>query len=180
MPTITRDPLLAIAKTILWVLIICMGIAVIGCLIGAPAMFLFADSIRIEVVSKAPDVDFALLRWAIVGLLLAAAGVCAVLMRVFVLLKQIVETVGQGDPFVPENARRLTQMAWLTLAMQALVIPVSTLASWIDGVGESAGADVDINVGISGNGLLLTLVLFILARVFRIGAEMRAELEGTV
>ncbi len=34
--------------------------------------------------------------------------------------------------------------------------------------------------GISGNGLLLMLILFILARVFRKGAEMRAELEGTV
>lgn len=28
--------------------------------------------------------------------------------------------------------------------------------------------------------ILLTLVLFILARVFRQGTEMRAELEGTV
>jgi hypothetical protein len=34
--------------------------------------------------------------------------------------------------------------------------------------------------GISFGGFLLALVLFILARVFRKGTEMREELEGTV
>lgn len=180
MPSIARDPLLAVAKGILWFLIVCMGIAIAGCLIGMPALFLFPDSIRIEVVSKAPNLDVQQVRWAIAALLLAAAGLCAVLMRIFVLLKQIVATVGEGDPFVPDNARRLTHMAWLTLAMQALVVPLGALAAWIDGMDAKSGADIDINFGISGNGLLLTLVLFILARVFRTGAEMRAELEGTV
>jgi hypothetical protein len=38
----------------------------------------------------------------------------------------------------------------------------------------------DVDFGLSFGGVLLALVLFILARVFRKGAEMRAELEGTV
>ena len=41
-------------------------------------------------------------------------------------------------------------------------------------------ADLRADFGFSGGGLLLMLVLFILARVFRRGAEMREELEGTV
>ena len=37
-----------------------------------------------------------------------------------------------------------------------------------------------VDSGFDVNGLLLMLILFILARVFRKGADMRAELEGTV
>ena len=37
-----------------------------------------------------------------------------------------------------------------------------------------------IEVGVSFSGILMALVLFILARVFREGARMREDLEGTV
>jgi hypothetical protein len=103
--------------------------------------------------------------------------------RLFQLLKRIVDTVGEGDPFVPMNARRLTQMAWLTLAMQLVTLPIGSLAVWIGAEMTKLGAHTDIDdvqMGISGNGLLLMLILFILARVFRQGAAMRDELEGTV
>jgi hypothetical protein len=40
--------------------------------------------------------------------------------------------------------------------------------------------DADFDFGVSLGGLLLALTLFILARVFRQGAAMREDLEGTV
>ena len=48
---------------------------------------------------------------------------------------------------------------------------------------EKASADaasISVDADFSTNGLLLALVLFILARVFRTGAKMREDLEGTV
>ena len=45
---------------------------------------------------------------------------------------------------------------------------------------EKAGQHVDVDFGIDGESLLLILILFVLARVFREGAAMQAELEGTV
>jgi len=103
------------------------------------------------------------------------------LFRLFQLLKRIVDTVGEGDPFVPENARRLTQMAWLSLGVQLAALPIGAIGLWIEEVTEGkGGADITVDSGLSGNGLLLMLILFILARVFRQGAAMRAELEGTV
>jgi len=39
---------------------------------------------------------------------------------------------------------------------------------------------MNIDGGLDGGSILLILILFILARVFREGARMRDELEGTV
>jgi hypothetical protein len=55
---------------------------------------------------------------------------------------------------------------------------MGAIGGWIAQFDKSG--HVRIDAGISGNGLLLVLVLFILARVFRQGTAMREELEGTV
>lgn len=91
-------------------------------------------------------------------------------------LQRLIASVSEGDPFIPVNADRLTRMGWLTIAIQLLAIPVNGIGSWL----ESAVKQATVGFGISLSGFLLALVLFILARVYRRGAEMRAELEGTV
>ena len=88
----------------------------------------------------------------------------------------VIESVGAGDPFAPVNATRLARMGWLMIGVQLSSVPIGALAMWI---GERV-KDVDFEFGISGQGIMLALVLFILARVFRHGAAMRDELEGTV
>ena len=70
----------------------------------------------------------------------------------------------------------MSNRGWLTIAIQLLAIPVNGIGSWL----ESAVKQATVGFGISLSGFLLALVLFILARVYRRGAEMRAELEGTV
>lgn len=94
-------------------------------------------------------------------------------------LRRVVDSVAHGDPFVPVNADRLNHMAWLVLAIQLLAVPMTLLAFWFD------AAPFKPNVhhgseGISIGALLLALVLFILARVFRIGTQMSEELKATV
>jgi hypothetical protein len=61
-----------------------------------------------------------------------------------------------------------------------MALVVGGIAAWLQPYAEKVGADFTTNADFGGGGLLLTLVLFILARVFRKGAEMRADLEGTV
>lgn len=185
MTSITRDPLLATAKGLLWFLMGVMLIAAVSCLLAMPMMHIYQDKISIEMANEGmaavPTGGFL---WAVTGMLACCVALVLILFRVFQLLKRIVDTVGQGDPFVPENARRLTHMAWLTLAIQAVTIPIGTLAEWIaEIVNKAPHARIDIDSvdpDILGNGMLLVLILFILARVFRQGAAMRAELEGTV
>lgn len=183
MTSITRDPLLAIAKGILWFLMGVMLIAAAACLVAIPAMHIFQNEITIELAKEAAPFPRGEFLWACSGILLLSAAVVLIVFRLFQLLKRIVDTVGLGDPFVPDNAGRLTQMAWLTLALQLVTVPIGALAVWVGTEMTKLGGHTDIDdlgFGISGNGLLLMLILFILARVFRQGAAMRAELEGTV
>lgn len=91
-------------------------------------------------------------------------------------LLTIVETVGDGDPFVMENAGRLQRIAWAVLGLELLHLCV---------VGVAAGAStdqtpLDIGGGLSVTRWLAVLLLFVLARVFEQGARMREDLEGTV
>ncbi|MGE4305120.1 MAG: DUF2975 domain-containing protein [Novosphingobium sp.] len=181
MTSITRDPLLAIAKAILWFLMGVMALAALACLIAVPALFIGQDTVIEHLSKEAPNLDFPQFIMAIAAVLLLAATLLGILFRIFQLLKQIVDTVGVGDPFVPVNAKRLTRMAWLTLAVQLVSLPITGLVIWIHNVTEGTGVDAEVHSnGVDGNGLLLVLILFILARVFRKGAEMREELEGTV
>lgn len=134
----------------------------------------FADGARLPIENLPAAPAAALL--AILFVMLAALFVF------FGKLRAIIATVGEGDPFVPANARRLERMAWLLLAVQALVWPALFCAAFLaDWAKDVEGLNLDLTGdGISLTGLLMVLVLFILARVFRHGAAMRDDLEGTV
>ena len=102
----------------------------------------------------------------------------ALALQFFRLLLRIVNSVGAGDPFAPENGDRLSAMAWLMLAVNLLALPVAGLAAYI---ANTAGEDAaNVEASFDFGGLILILTLFILARVFRHGAAMREDLEGTV
>jgi hypothetical protein len=97
------------------------------------------------------------------------------------LLRQIVETVAAGDPFIGDNATRLSRMGWIALGAQAVSIPLAGAVIWLAGMIEYHDSTrLDHDVGFDFGGIILVLVLFILARVFRQGAAMRDDLEGTV
>lgn len=111
----------------------------------------------------------------VIGLTLVSLG----LMYDFVTrLAGIIDTVSEGDPFTSENAARLTRMGWLAVAVQLLALPVMLLSTWLQSRVEEGAFHLESDLSLTAIGL--ALVLFILARVFRKGAEMREDLEGTV
>lgn len=68
------------------------------------------------------------------------------------------------------------------LAVEVLLWPAAFLAGEIADW-ASKYDDFDLNVGGDGfslTGIMIVLLLFILARVFRRGAAMREDLDGTV
>ena len=111
------------------------------------------------------------------------AGVAIALSFRFVqLLGQIIGSVREGEPFAFGNVRRLNEMAILALAYQ-VVFGLSFLFGAGDfdfmKFGPLAGL-FSTSGGLSLNSLVLALVLFVLARVFRHGAQMHEDLSGTV
>jgi hypothetical protein len=91
----------------------------------------------------------------------------------------IVQTAIGGDPFVGDNAERLKRIGWLLLGVMVVQFLSTTMVAWIAPDNNIAG-HIDGGSGPSLAGLLAVLLIFVLARIFRHGSEMRAELEGTV
>jgi hypothetical protein len=172
MPHVRNDGLLVTVKVLLQILSALTAIGAVAFLAGVGAVLTGSASEITKALAGAPPEAVSWL-----------AGICALasvmlMLSLFFLFQliRIVNSVGEGDPFRPDNATYLTRMAWLALAVQlvsAAIAPLTFLLSQhID--------DVNVEGGLSLNGVALVLVLFILARVFRKGTEMREELEGTV
>jgi hypothetical protein len=96
--------------------------------------------------------------------------------RFLKMLRDLVLSVTQGQPLTAINAGRLRSMGWLSLAIQGVLL-ITTVALAIFGKGKLF--DVDMVYDLI-TGMLTAAVLFILARVFDYGADMREELEGTI
>ncbi len=176
--TKVSDPLLGAAKVV--IILICIvlifGMTMLG--IGAGAILSVGNAKVMAELAKAgvPEGGF----W----LLLAAFGFIFLLLgigyRFMTQLLKIVDSVAEGQPFAPENANRLSRMGWLALAGQAVILPLMGITSWFKPYADKAGHNVDVGFDLDLSTILLILVLFILARVFREGSAMRDELEGTV
>ncbi|RJY09760.1 DUF2975 domain-containing protein [Aurantiacibacter aquimixticola] len=175
------DPLLLAGKAITIFMQGVTGLAAAALLIAMPVLYFWRDDISAELATElGPQAgDFPLgSALAVIALALIAVGIIFVF---FGRLRRIIDTVGHGDPFAPENADRLNVMAWLLLAVQLIQVPIMGIglmvAKWADEVGHD---DITIDAGIDLTGILMVIVLFILARVFKLGARMREDLEGTV
>lgn len=169
------DPLLTAARLLLLILIGLLLFAAAMVAIGVGAILTVERAVVFDKIAAAgaPSSSYGLVVFGfslIVALLLLTA-------RFLLELRRIVESVRQGDPFQPDNANRLGRMGWITVGGQAVWLTVVGIARWAAQYVDDGRRLPDANLGGS---LLLILVLFILARVFRIGAEMRDELEGTV
>jgi Protein of unknown function (DUF2975) len=172
----SRDPLLLAARFLLIFMMGVMALVAAGSAIAAVAALAMHGTVVAEMAEHAIPAEAA---WAIAPLLalLVAAGVLGFFF--FRNLYRIVGTVGEGDPFIPENAQRLSTMGWIVVAVHVLAIPLVGVATWLTKLVKEEHR-IHLDGGLDINGILLALILFILARVFREGARMREELEGTV
>ena len=116
----------------------------------------------------------------VVAAMLVGAALLFLAFHFFKELLGIINSVGEGDPFRPDNADRLSRMGWIAVIAQFAVLPMAGIAAWLAPYMDKAGRHFHIDGGFDLGGVLLALILFILARVFREGARMRDELEGTV
>jgi hypothetical protein len=173
-PVPHRDALLTSAR---WLLAFLIGVMVLAAgfmLLGIGAMLTVQRDVVMAKIAAAgaPASSFGLVMLGfllIFGLLLLTA-------KFLLELRRIVDSVGDGDPFHPENADRLARMGWMVLGGKAVWVAVVAIAHWAAQYLDGRRLP-ELNLL---SGLLLVLVLFILARVFRVGAAMRDDLEGTV
>lgn len=176
-----NDMLLLAGKVIAIFLQAVMAIAAAALVLAMPLILFLQDGILGKWREETGNPDLVFPLFGIVGIILVGLAIVGMLFVFFGKLRQIIGTVGQGDPFAPENADRLSLMAWLMLGVQLAMIPATVLGVYLAGFADKLH-DVHLTVdgGLDIEGILLTIILFILARVFRHGAAMREDLEGTV
>ena len=172
MPDIVKDPLLTATK----VATVLARITLVAGMIGLTAT-LAAAVLQPDLLGKPPLIgigrgsqdDITASAMVIVALTIAAF---ALLYDFASQLAKIVATVRQGNPFTLANAARLSRMAWLAMGVLCINIVQTLMSMYL----PSNGMDIKMSL----TGLAVGLVLVILARVFRHGAAMREDLEGTV
>lgn len=176
------NDLLLLAGNILTVIMqIFMVIGAAALFIAAVAIIFAQDMVNAEIATEFDGAVGALPLFPLLGVLALALACVALIYLFFGKLRAIISTVGEGDPFAPDNADRLNLMAWLLLAVQVIAIPLAGLALFLAKWAEPMdNADISIDAGLDVTGILTVIILFILARVFRHGAAMREDLEGTV
>ncbi len=169
--TRTSAHALAVARPVtrgLIVLNALYALVIAGLLVSS---FFFADwparPLGFDLVNAHPLLSHGLRAIMIVGL--AGAAIAHTILR---RLLAIVDSVRVGDPFILDNAERLTAIAWRVLALELLRLVVAAIAAK---VWEAGRIDA-----FSFAPWLAVLLLFVLAGVFAQGARMRADLEGTV
>ncbi len=108
----------------------------------------------------------------LVGLAVIVPGVIFICMQ----LRRILLTLADGDPFVPENARRLSRVGVAIAAMEliriATVMVVSTVPTLVGDEPPRLSTQFILWISVAA--------LFVLSQVFREGTRLRDEEKMTI
>jgi hypothetical protein len=172
-----KDPLLATARFVIVILKVLFALSGAAVAVAIPVFLYYRGEVEAHLLPSAAGNGGPVMAM-IVALALTGIAVFALVFHFVQLLGRIIASVSEGDPFIPANADRLARMGWITLIIQGVGIPMGVLAGIL--AHQFPEGAVKYDSVFSLNGLVLALVLFILARVFRQGTAMRDDLEGTV
>jgi hypothetical protein len=179
------DPLLAFCKLIAWLifvglcasLLFCVVFGLVGLIGGARFEGILRQSYPELQAGVAPLFALAMACIAV------ALGLMIRFMRA---LLAIIRSVQDGEAFTLANAGRVRFMAWLSLISMPVGLfiggALDLLAKQLGRAAPDAGTHIERfnGLGFGWGQLMLTLLLFVLARLFAQAATMRDEIEGTV
>jgi hypothetical protein len=175
-PAPRRDWLLTSARWLTTAIIVLVCLTGLGLLTAGIALPLFHERIAASALEHTGrPLGYEVLT-AIESLLALILVMGFLAFRWLMRLRRIIDSVGEGDAFSIANAERLYSMGWLVVGIEILAVPAGVAAHFVTAHFHRQHVEIGFSLG----GILMALVLFILARVFREGAAMREELEGTV
>jgi len=151
-------------------------------LVGIPLLLLLAYSFMAEpkflatLAGLNPGRDLGSLLISARWILFIVVPVMIFAHVIFRKLLDILATVGAGNAFATANAERLRTVAW-----NLLFIQLCDIGFGIAGEAFNTAAGERISTWSPGiTGWVAVLLVFVLARVFREGARLRAEAELTI
>lgn len=176
MTEIADNRILRITKLLVFLIMgfVAAGAAVLALVsVGLP---LFWTEALAEIAKERPGIDTSNLLPGLLSIFALGLLVLGLIWTIMRKLLAIIDSVEDRNPFVIANAIRLRAIGWLMVGVQIVGLPLATAAGNVaDIFGEN-----DVGFELPLNGILAILLVFILAGIFELGAEMREELEGTV
>lgn len=140
-------------------------------------LLLNGDEFRAALItefSQGPDAAQATYIW-LIGTGVALVPIIPLVHIILTKLCAIVKNAQDMQTFSTMNARRLIVIAWALLAINVIDLAHGYLSTW-----ASAESGEYFGWTFSLTGWFAVLLIFVLARIFREGAAMRDDLEGTV
>lgn len=161
-----------ILAIVIWVALI-LGI-IVTLMIGV-GLFAFLNGGQITIPGGAIYSE-SVSQGRLVAALLGLVIMLPFLVYICVSLRQILNTLAEGDPFLPENAPRLTRIAISVAIMELTRNFIGFLVTFINLVGTEEPFQFSINV----SAWVAVAVLVVLSQVFREGARLREEEKMTI
>jgi hypothetical protein len=159
--------ILDVVYAALWI-----GVIAVSLLVVAALLFSFNPDL-LDDASLASG-QLARLGPAMTGGLFAAGLYMGGILVIVGLLRRIFTTLTAGDPFHPDNVRRLRWIGAILAILELGRYAVWAIGAWLlTGAGKSQPS-LNLNTWFS------VLVVFVLAEVFREGARLRREAELTI
>jgi hypothetical protein len=185
MPHFQSDPLLAACKLMAWLIILWLCGSLLFVAIAGGWALIAGSRFEAVLLGSYPELLAGVAPLFTLALACIAVGLGLTLRFMWVLLA-IVGSVQSGEAFTMANAARIRALAWLALIAMPVGAAISASIGFVEQQlgpnAPEAGIHVDrLNiVGFSPTQILLTLLLFVLARLFAQASTMRDEIEGTV
>jgi hypothetical protein len=149
-----------------------LGIPIV--LLGVFAGYAMPDQFLAAMRANGSATPEAVLAYIRVGFLLTAP-VIVLAHLIFTRLIAMIDTIPHGQVFSTANADRLRTVAWALLGTQVIDLIAGIYMQYLS---ELSGEYLGWSFGMTG--WIAVLLLFVLSGIFREGAAMREELEGTV
>ena len=163
-------------KTILDVVFFALwaGVVLVGALMLLALLLSFNPELIDSISIRAGAAEIANLGPVMVGGLAAAALYMTGVLFIVDRLRRIFMTLTAGDPFHPDNVRRLRVIGLILAGLELLRYAVWAVGAWL-----LPGAN-EVEPNFSLTAWFSVLVVFVLAEVFREGARLRREAELTI
>ena len=157
---------------IIWVSVVLGAFAFVVLAIGLVAS-LNGGAMSLPIVDVAADIGPASFLFLLAALAIILPGVIYVCLQ----LRRILATLAAGDPFVPDNARRLTRIAIALGIMEiASILAVLLTGTVLPHGSETVRPTLSINLTVWA----AIAALLILSQVFREGTRLREEEKMTI
>jgi hypothetical protein len=153
----------------LWV-----GLGVSGLLLFAALLLSFNPDLIGDIALSAGESQLLAKPPVLLGAILAVALYLAGVLVIVARLRQIFATLTAGDPFHPDNVRRLRVIGLTLAALELGRYGFQILSAWLLPGRNQVDPTLSLTAWFS------VLVVFVLAEVFREGARLRREAELTI